>query len=189
MPESPAITFKPLTPSRWKDFETLFGDNGACGGCWCMSWRWTSKEFQQKKGALARRTMKKLVDAGPPPGLLAYAGRDPIGWVSISPRKHFIRLQNSKVLSPIDDQPVWSATCFFVRKDFRRRGLTSQLLKAAAEFARKRGAKIVEGYPYDVDKPQAPPFVWTGLVGSFTKAGFQEAARRSKTRPIMRLPL
>lgn len=154
-----------------------------------MSWRWTSKDFQQKKGALAKLSMKNLVEKGPPPGLLAYAGREPIGWVSIAPRREFIRLENSRVLAPLDDRPVWSATCFFVRKDFRRRGLTSELLKAAAEFARKRGAKIVEGYPYDVDKQQAPPFVWTGLVGSFTKAGFREAARRSKTRPIMRLPL
>jgi GNAT superfamily N-acetyltransferase len=96
-------------------------------------------------------------------------------------------VEGSKVLAPVDDQPVWCVPCFFIRKDFRNQGLTSELLKAASEFAKKNGAKIVEGYPYDVGNKQAPPFVWTGLLSSFTKAGFTEVARRSKTRPIMRL--
>jgi GNAT superfamily N-acetyltransferase len=184
-----AITFKPLTPARWRDFEQLFGANGACGGCWCMAWRWPHKEFLQKKGAGAKRAFKKIVESGKPPGILAYAGREPVGWVAISPRKDIVRLEGSKVLAPIDDQPVWCVPCFFIRKDFRNQGLTSELLKVAAEFAKKHDAKIVEGYPYDVDKKQAPPFVWTGLLSSFTKAGFTEVARRSKTRPIMRKEL
>lgn len=154
-----------------------------------MTWRRSPKEFREKSGAGNKRAFKKIVEKATPPGILAYAGREPVGWVSIAPRSEFIRLENSKVLAPIDDQPVWSATCFFVRKDFRDQGLTSQLLEAAAEFARKKGAKILEGYPYDVKDKQAPPFVWTGLLGSFAKAGFQEAARRSRTRPIMRRTL
>jgi GNAT superfamily N-acetyltransferase len=184
-----AFTFKPLTPARWTDFESLFGSNGACGGCWCMTWRVSNKEFQQKKGAGNKRSIKRLVESGPPPGILAYAGREPVGWISIAPREQFIRLQGSRVLAPIDDQPVWSVTCFFVRKDFRRQGLTIQLLKAAADFAKKKGAKLVEGYPYDLQKNMPPPFVWTGLAASYEKAGFNEVARRSPTRPIMRFSL
>jgi GNAT superfamily N-acetyltransferase len=154
-----------------------------------MAWRWPHKEFLQKKGAGARRAFKKIVESGKPPGILAYVGREAIGWVAIAPRQEIVRLEKSKVLAQVDDQPVWCVPCFFIRKDFRYQGLTSELLKAAAEFARRQGAKIVEGYPYDVDKKQAPPFVWTGLLSSFTKAGFSEVARRSKSRPIMRLNL
>jgi GNAT superfamily N-acetyltransferase len=183
------ITFKPLTPARWQDFETLFGDNGACGGCWCMAWRLQNKAFQQNKGAGNKRAIKKVIEKGKPPGIVAYSGREPIGWISIAPRTEFVRLEGSKVLAPIDDQPVWSVSCFFVRKDFRQQGLTVELLNAAADFARKKGAKIVEGYPYDLNQKMAPPFVWTGLAAAFQKAGFKEAARRSKTRPIMRRSL
>jgi GNAT superfamily N-acetyltransferase len=183
----PTLTFKPLTPARWDDFETLFGSKGACGGCWCMAWRWQHKEFLQKKGAGAKRAFKKIVEGGRPPGILAYAGREPVGWIAIAPREEFVRLEGSRVLAPVNDQPVWSVICFFVRKDFRKQGLSVELLKAAAEFAKKKGAKIVEGYPYDLEKDQPPPFVWTGLLSAFEKAGFQEVARRSKTRPMMRM--
>jgi GNAT superfamily N-acetyltransferase len=184
-----SFTFKPLTPARWHDFETLFGDNGACGGCWCMTWRISPKEFRDKKGSGNKRAIKKIVESGRTPGVLAYSGREPVGWIAVAPRIEYVRLMTSKVLAPVDDQPVWSVSCFFVRKDFRNRGLTVELLHAAAEFARKQGARIVEGYPYDLKEKTSPPFVWTGLAPSFERAGFKEAVRRSKTRPIMRLDL
>jgi GNAT superfamily N-acetyltransferase len=189
VPPRPAtrLTFKPLTPSRWRHFEILFGDNGACGGCWCMAWRWQHQEFLQKKGAGAKRAFKKIVESGTPPGVLAYSGREAVAWIAIAPREQFVRLEGSRVLAPVDEQPVWSIPCFFVRKDFRRKGVSMELLQAAAEFARKQKAKIIEGYPYDLAKDMPPPFVWTGLASAFEKAGFEEVARRSKTRPIMRL--
>ena len=43
------LEFHPVTPERWSDFETLFGEKGACGGCWCMLWRLTRKEFERQK--------------------------------------------------------------------------------------------------------------------------------------------
>jgi hypothetical protein len=73
------VTFKPLTPDRGNDFVTLFGENGACGGCWCMAWRWPHKVFLQKKGAGAKRAFKKIVESGKPPGILAYSGGEAIG--------------------------------------------------------------------------------------------------------------
>ena len=154
-----------------------------------MAWRWKHSEFLQKKGAGAKRAFKKIVESGTPPGILAYSGKEPIAWIAIAPREQFVRLEGSRVLAPVDHQPVWSIPCFFVRKDFRHQGLSVQLLQAAADFARKQKARIVEGYPYDLDKEMPPPFVWTGLASSFERAGFTEAARRSKTRPIMRLEL
>ena len=154
-----------------------------------MTWRESAKEFQQRKGAGNKRAFKKVVETGTPPGILAYTGRDPVGWVSVAPREEFIRLKGSRVLAPVDEKPVWSVTCFFVRRDFRKKGLTIELLKAAAEFARKQGGRWVEGYPYEIREHLPPPFVWTGLLGSFANAGFKEAARRSRTRPIMRRSL
>jgi GNAT superfamily N-acetyltransferase len=181
------LTFRPLTRSRWEDFERLFGKSGACAGCWCMWWRITRSEFDRTTGALRRRAMKRIVESGKVPGILAYAGRDPVGWVSVAPREHFPVLGRSRVLKPIDDKPVWSVVCFFIRKDFRRRGMTEELIRAAVDYAGRKGARIVEGYPIDTAKSDVSNMsAFTGLASAFRRAGFRERARRSPKRPIMR---
>ena len=181
------LTIKAVTPSRWPDLEKLFGQRGACGGCWCMYWRLRASDFERGKGASHKRTMKKIVASGEVPGLIAYREKEPVGWCSIGPRDAFVRFETARTLKPVDDKKVWSVVCLFVSKPYRRRGVSPLMLQAAVEHARKKGAKIVEGYPYDLDGRQSPdPFVWTGLASAYQKAGFAEVLRRSPTRPIMR---
>jgi GNAT superfamily N-acetyltransferase len=82
---------------------------------------------------------------------------------------------------------VWSVTCLFIARPYRRRGLSVELLKAASKYAARRGARILEGYPVEPKKGRLPDaFAWTGLVSAFRAAGFDEAARHSASRPIMR---
>ena len=118
---------------------------------------------------------------------MAYAEGEPVGWCSVAPRRDFSALERSRILKPVDDQPVWSVVCFFVAKPSRRKGVTHQLLTAAVEYARDKGAKIIEGYPVEPKTGSVPEvFVFTGLAPAFRKAGFVQVARRSETRPIMR---
>jgi GNAT superfamily N-acetyltransferase len=185
--EFSGLKFHPVTPKRWKDLETLFGEKGACGGCWCMWWRFSRAQFNKQKGEGNRKAMKKIVDSGEIPGILAYADGKPVGWCSVAPREKFILLENSRILKRVDDKPVWSVVCFFVAKPFRRKGTTVELLKAAVEYAKKHKAKIIEGYPVEPKKGKMPDvFAYSGLVSSFRKAGFKEVLRRSESRPIMR---
>ncbi len=178
---------EPLTPERWRDFTALFGARGACAGCWCTWPRLTHAEFRAATPDRRRATIRRVVGAGEPPGLLAYDGDRAVGWVAVAPRATYPRYATSRVLAPVDDAPVWSVPCFFVAASHRRRGLTVALLKAACAFAARRGARLVEGYPIDTDGERRPAaFVWNGLVGAFAAAGFREVARRSPTRPIMR---
>ena len=183
----PKFSFYPLTPDRWPDLERLFGARGACAGCWCMWWLLTRPEWNRGKGEGNRKAFRKLVRSGAEPGVLAYADGEPVGWCAVAPRERYPKLNHSRILKPVDDQPVWSVTCFFIARGFRHHGLSTALLKAAVGFARGRGAKIVEGYPHDRRKATADAFVYTGLVSAFRKVGFQEVARRSETRPIMRV--
>ena len=183
----PKFSFRPLTPDRWPDVEYLFGPRGACAGCWCMWWRLSRPEWNRGKGEGNRKAFRKLVRSGAEPGVLAYADGEAVGWCAIAPRGQYPRLDGSRILKPVDDQPVWSVTCFYVARGFRHQGLSAALLKAAVDFARARGAKIVEGYPHDTKKATADVFVYTGLASAFRKTGFKEVARRSKTRPIMRM--
>src|SRR5574341_1028274 len=181
------MTFRPVTPSRWKDFEKLFGDNGACGGCWCMSARRSGPEFRKLKGSENKRAIKRIIDSGNPPGVLGFDGNEPVAWCCVAPREEFVRFQSSRSLKPIDDQPVWSIPCLFVARSHRKTKLSSKAVDAAAKYAFSRGAKIVEGYPNDTHgKKWADPFAWMGLVSSFTRAGFKMAKRISLSRVIMR---
>ena len=185
-----ALEFHPLTVDKWKDFEELFGDRGACGGCWCMWWRLRQKEFEAGKGKTNRRAMKKLVSSGNVPGILAYCEGKAVAWCSVAPRDEYTRLERSRILKPVDDQAVWSVICFFIEKSFRRKGVSVRLLKAAAEFVRGQGGKILEGYPVEPKKESMPDvFAFHGLAQAFKDAGFKEVARRSETRPIMRFLL
>jgi GNAT superfamily N-acetyltransferase len=181
------LDFHPLNIDRWKDFEMLFGERGACGGCWCMSWRLYRAKFEKQKGTANKNAMKKLVSGGETPGILAYYEGRPVAWCSVAPREKFIRLEKSKVLKNIDDNPVWSVSCIFVAKEFRRCGLSKFLLKAVIKFCKSKGAKIVEAYPQEPYSSNIPAaFAWTGIPSSFETVGFKIAMKRSKTRPIMR---
>ncbi|MGH7323401.1 MAG: GNAT family N-acetyltransferase [Candidatus Rokuibacteriota bacterium] len=152
--------------------------------------RQTAREFKRRRGSGNRRAFRAVVAAGPPPGVLAYADDEPVGWCAVAPRSAFVRLATSRVMAPVDDAAVWSVVCFYVARGYRGRGLTTRLLREAVRLARRLGARIVEGYPVDSRGHRtADVFVWTGLAGTFRQAGFREALRRSPTRPIMRLEL
>jgi GNAT superfamily N-acetyltransferase len=152
-----------------------------------MFWRLPRAEFEQRTGDSNRLALKAIVDSGDVPGLLAYSGGKPVGWVSLAPRPSFPVLGRSRILKPVDDRPVWSVVCFFTAKAYRRQGVTVRLLQAAADYALQHGAKILEGYPVEPRQDKAPdPFVYTGLASAFRQAGFEEVLRRSETRPIMR---
>jgi GNAT superfamily N-acetyltransferase len=184
-----APVFYPLTPERWQDFETLFGKNGACAGCWCMWWRVPQSTFNQNHYEGNRLAMQGIVEAEKVPGIMAYLDGDPVGWCSIAPREDFSRLDRSRVLQRVDERPVWSVVCFFVKRPYRRAGLTAGLLNAAVGYARQQGAQVVEGYPIDKPGKFSTLEDYTGTASTFRRAGFVEVARRSPTRPVMRLDL
>ncbi len=185
------LVFRPLTPSRWPDLERLFGPRGACGQCWCMYWRAPHSVWRrQKAGGGNKRAFRALVRRGETPGLLAYVAGEPVGWCAVAPREATPGLERTRRLQPVDDRPVWSVTCFFIARGWRRRGVSVALLKAAAEHARRSGARIIEGYPVEPPSGETPDaFAWTGTAAAFRAAGFTEVLRRSPTRPIMRRKL
>jgi GNAT superfamily N-acetyltransferase len=189
MPRAPsaALAIHPATPARWPDVAALFGRNGACGGCWCQFWRQDQAEYRAGKGAPNRRALRRQVLAGEVPGLLAYAGGEPVGWVAVAPRAAYARLARARNLVAVDDAPVWSAPCFFVKRAWRGRGVAGRLLAAAAERARAAGAPFLEGYPVDSQAELGDAFVYTGAYSTFVRLGFTEVARKARTRPVMRL--
>jgi len=179
-----------IRSATWETFQTVMGEKGGCGGCWCMLWRLSRKQMDAGMGAQNRLAMKAVLESGRSPGLVAFDKDTPIGWIQFAPRSEFPRLATSRILKPIDEQDVWSVSCFFVHKSHRKQGVSLRLLEAASESARKSGAQILEGYPIEPKKKPYPPvYGWVGFADVFRRAGFREIARRSETRPIMRIDL
>ena len=185
------LSFKPLNIDQWDAFVSLFGERGACGGCWCMLWRLTRKQYELQKGVGNKLAMKAIVDSGEVPGILAYHNTEAIGWCALAHRSTYSFLSRPRILQPIDDRTCWSVACLFIGKSYRKKGVSTELLRAASEYAKSHGAELVEGYPVEPksDKNIPPAFAWTGRPTAFIRAGFKEVMRRSPTRPIMRKEL
>ena len=182
-------TFAPATADRWPDIESLFAGCGDARRCWCGFWYRENKDFRAGYGDDNRRFLQGMVEAGRVPGALAYSGGAAVGWCGIAPRADQSRLARSHVLAPVDDRPVWSITCFVVAHGSRRRGLMRPLIAAAVDFARERGASVIEAYPLDAVRKLYPGEIYVGTAAAFRDQGFAEVARRSPTRPIMRREL
>jgi Acetyltransferases len=186
-------TVLPLTPERWPDLEAIFNAKGCsvARGCWCMYYRRSGARGPLPRGtthAQANRAeLKALVDASEPPGLLAYRGKVPVGWISLGPREQFARLQRSPVMKAVDNRPVWSIICFVVRPEYRGQGVAHALLRGAIAYARKHGAKLLEAYPVDKSGLSNDDSMWFGAKSMYDSAGFEEVARRKPSRPIVRL--
>lgn len=177
------ISIRPLTPELWPALEDLFADSAVCSRCWCMGPR-IGAAYRKRAPAINRAAFRKLVKSGPPPGLLAFDGDLAVAWCQLTPREQVPELDRAWRLRRVDDLPVWSLSCFYVRKSHRRRGLTSLLIAGAVKAAKRAGAPALEAYP--LDRTLTPSATSTGVCTSFERAGFKTVARHVPPRPIMR---
>ena len=154
-----------------------------------MWWRITANEFETGSRNERKAVFRKLADAGPPPGLLLYEGNLAVGWVAVGPRSTLPRIERSRVAKPISseiDDP-WFINCFYLRRGHRSKGHMSRLIEAATGFAREAGAEAVEACPIEPDRPLQWGEGFVGIASAFKQTGFEEIARRSPKRPLMRL--
>jgi GNAT superfamily N-acetyltransferase len=184
----PSPDIQPLTPDRWDDLVDLFGpERGASSGCWCMWWRMPRAEWNSVPRTDKRDRFHALVDAGPPPGVLAYQGGEAVGWCAIGPRETLPQMNRSRVASPFGAvDGVWAVNCFYVRAGHRGGGMMRTLLDGALRFAAGEGAEIVEACPIEPVRKLMWGEGFHGIASVFRAAGFKEVARRSPTRPLMR---
>ena len=174
------MVFREVTHDNWRDFEGLFECRGGPKACWCMVWRATPVEAKQTDRLTRKAAMKARITAGTPVGLLGYLNKEPVAWCSVAPRSTYRRL----VEHGGDDEGVWSIACFFVVRRLRGQDLSQRIIAAAVEFARSRGASIVEAYPVD---PSSPSYRFMGFVSTFEAAGFREVGRAGSRRHVFQL--
>lgn len=179
---------KPLNAATWPDLVDLFGKQGASSGCWCMYFRLPHKDFHAASPEQHRAAFEQVAQSGRPAGVLAYDGERAVGWCAVAPRADYAALALSRYHQPIDDQPVWSITCFFIRRGYRRKGVSRFLIQEAVRYAGENGASIVEAYPrMDGEQKVQEASAYTGFDSVFASLGFSVAANRSGKNPIMRV--
>ena len=167
-------TVRELTAELWADLETLFGRNGACGGCWCQWWRTAGVEhWNDVKGEVARARLRQQVREGRAHGVLAYEDGRPVGWCSFEPRSTLPRVQRSRSFKGLEAEGAWFVGCFFVKRSYRRRGIAELMLNKALEYMKRDGAEVVEARPRDTHGAKQPDaFVYTGTRAMFERCGF-----------------
>jgi GNAT superfamily N-acetyltransferase len=176
------LTVQPLTAARVDDVKTI--TRGTWGStCWDLFPRYTAAQQRElgitggpstaesrRRAALAKLARRRKNSAG----LVAYAGKEPIGWISLGPRYDFSRISNSKATPPVDDVPAWVIPCITVRRGHRGQGVAVAMIRAAVDYAGKRGAPAVEAYPRAAGKRVHDDFAFFGTEAMFRKAGFRK---------------
>lgn len=180
---SAPLSIRPLTPDLWPALEDLFDTKGPCSRCWCMYWR-IGAAYRKRAADENKAAFRQIVMSEPAPGLIAFKGGVPVGWCQLTPRDALPQLDRERRLKRVDDSPVWSLSCFYVRAGYRKQGVTSALIAAALKAALSAGAAAVEAYPLDANK--TPSTSSTGYATTFERAGFKTVACHVPARPIMR---
>ncbi|GAA5081698.1 GNAT family N-acetyltransferase [Lysobacter panacisoli] len=188
-----SVRTRPLRRDDWPHLQALFGERGACGGCWCMWWRVPTggKAWEAAKGDHNRESFRRLVERGAATGVLAFVGDEAVGWCAIGPRSDFPRLAHSRALQRDWNARTWSLNCLFVPTRWRSHGIARLLVAAAVALARRKGAGEIEAYPQSVaeGERQAAAFVWTGVPALFVPHGFQRQTPRGRGRGLYLLRL
>jgi GNAT superfamily N-acetyltransferase len=190
----------PASPAIWDALADLFARRGGPDTrfCWCIFWRVRSKDFGAATPAANRERLRGLVEAGPPPGLVALEDGRAIGWVGLAPRPEYRRIEHSRVIPRVEGPVPWSVSCFVVAREARGRGVASALLAAAVDHARAAGAVALEGYPIDpagiAGGRVRDTGAYVGTRSMFERAGFRVAAPTASVsggapRVVMRLGL
>ena len=189
------ITTKPLTPDLWPAFEDLFGRQGACYGCWCTHYRLPPAQRRANDRAGNKDHIRTRIEAGPPPGILAFDGDVAVGWMQVGPRADVPEWNNAgRASAPLDpaharDASVWAISCFFIRSSARGKGLSHRLVAGGIAFAGASGAAMLEACPMDQSRDSRSIGLFVGSTRVFEKAGFKPAVTRKQGRPLMRLVL
>ena len=177
------LTIRPLTAARVDDVKTV--TRGTWGAsCWDLFPRYSPAQQRElgitgggpgtneerRRAALAKLARRRKNSAG----LVAYQGGEPIGFISLGPRYGFSRIEHSRATPPVDDVAAWVIPCITVRRGHRGQGVAVAMIRAAVEYAGRRGAPAVEAYPRAGRKRVHDDFAYFGTDAMFRKAGFRQ---------------
>lgn len=193
-PLAPAdLMIVPANEVGWEHLRAVFGSRGDPSLCWCQRFKMRPGESWRSEGPveLASRLRRQAAHGEPgvstTSGLVAFFDGEPVGWCAVEPRSNYPRLLRSCRVPWVGrdedkhEVGVWAVTCFVTRAGYRRRGISRALARAAVDYARRNGARAIEGYPDLVE------VTYLGTRHVFADAGFVEVSRPTNRRAVMRI--
>lgn len=182
-----ALSFRPLTPKLMDQLGAVLRDSWG-SSCWCLFPRLTHTQMKALPGEGSynqrqRAEMTRLARRKHAPGLLAFEGEKPVGWVAVAPRQEYGRITSSRTTPPVDDEAVWVIPCITVHAGERGRGVAVALIRAAVAYAGQCGAPMVEAYPREGDERLSDGSVFFGTEAMFRRAGFRVVREVDNTQP------
>ncbi len=160
--QAPPLPFRPANEAAGEDILAIFGTHGGDGSafrCQCQRYKAIPRRLDyadalrplgERAARLREQTQCGNPAAASTSGIVAYWDGEPVGWCAVERRSHHTNLGRVPWSGRSEnkcDEGIWAPTCFVVRSGFRRRGVSYALARAAVDFAWKRGARVLEGYP------------------------------------------
>ncbi|SEB60487.1 GNAT family N-acetyltransferase [Microbacterium hydrocarbonoxydans] len=189
------ITTEVATVTRWDDVQHALTGGGDGASCQCIWPMLSNKDWNGTTTPQRTEMLRDEIAAGPPPGLIVYVDGEAAGWIRIGPRAKHARVPRTRIIAaataePFEDESVWAVTCFVVRREHRGSGLNAVLLRAAVDYARSSGARIIEGYPVDTHgEKKRTNDLFHGTLSTFLSAGFDVQTEMKPGRTLVALTL
>lgn len=162
------MIIKPLTLDLWSDFCALMSSDSQSADCWCLNHR---QNAGCPTGIPAQARMRDLTEQGRVGGLLAFTERECVGWISVDPLSDLVGHDCRSTAKPAE----WAIHCLFIKDGFRGQGLSAQLILAAIECARERGACLISAFPIpEQNRHRFPPneAEFSGRFSTYSRLGF-----------------
>jgi GNAT superfamily N-acetyltransferase len=200
-------TVKPLGPDTWAAFAALAErHNGVWGGCWCV-WFHNRPDLRSCEGpsgrheALFHRTCRaqgqtvesnraikeRLVKEGRAHAALVFDGDLAVAWCEYGTPEELPNIYHRKEYeASLDRLPDYRLTCFFVDRDYRRKGVAALALHGALDLIAQAGGGVVEAYPQDTPgKKSSASHLYNGVRTMFEQAGFGYARSKGTKNCVM----
>jgi len=187
-------TIKPLGPDTWNAFAALAErHNGVWGGCWC-TWFQDRLNLRKCEGPAGTHRAKfhrtcadkgqtverprafkeRLVNEDRAHAALVFDGEVAVGWCQFGSPAELPNINHLKEYEAcLESLPDYRITCFFVDKDYRRKGVAAVALRGTLDLISQAGGGVVEAYPQESPGKQvSASFLYSATRSLFERAGF-----------------
>lgn len=175
--------FLPGEPRHVDGLVALFG--AASSPCYCRYWHFTGDknawlercyaESGRNEAELREAAAQRSEEAS---GVVALEGQQLVGWAKVAPHGVTQKFYEQRyyrglpVLRERSTEGLYIIGCLLVHPEHRGKRVGHALVKRAVEYARDRGAKVLEAFPRRTAERVPDEQHWMGIESAFVEAGF-----------------
>lgn len=173
------------TAARFEDVRAILGPKRpGAQGCWCLAFLLGHARESELHGDARAEAMRSLCRRrAHAPGVLAYDDGDVVGWAGISPWNEVHEFSHGRRYPELETDGAWVLWCIRVRAGHSAQGVATALIDGARDYAVRRGASAVLGFPVDNGETKVNrTLASVGVRRMFDRAGFRHVGDVDGTR-------